>query len=94
MGLDLSQMNRRLLSLIKARERLTSTYEQNLKEINAEIAIEQDNLKRVSEILSPYICRYCSGSGEESFMDAAGSKDTRRCRYCNGSGIRQKDEDN
>lgn len=93
MGFDLSQINKRLLHLIEIRKNLTNTYERNLKELNDEIAIEQNNLKRVSEILSPYICRYCGGSGEEGFMDAAGSRDTRRCKYCNGSGIRTEEQD-
>lgn len=41
--------------------------------------------KRLMQTL-PDICPACKGTGEETCMDAAGSRDWRDCRTCGGIG--------
>lgn len=41
--------------------------------------------KRLMQTL-PDICPACKGTGEETCMDAAGSRDWRNCRTCGGIG--------
>lgn len=69
------------------RAQLIKEHEARLKEIDEEIAEEQKALDKLNELLEPYICKSCGGDGNESFTDAAGSRDWRKCRSCKGTGV-------
>jgi hypothetical protein len=87
MNLNISKFTNNINSLNERKRKLTQEYERNIKEIDAEIVKEKTIIDNINEALQPYLCTACNGSGEESFLDAAGSKDHRPCRHCKGSGF-------
>jgi len=85
--LDISKLSSRLYTKKEMRTKIIAEYTQKLAEIDKEIAEEKEALTRIKEILSLYTCKACGGSGEERFIDAAGSRDSRKCGTCRGTGI-------
>jgi DnaJ-class molecular chaperone len=55
------------------------------KNANSEIAPLLHAISALEQMNT--VCESCNGKGEESFTDAAGSRDWRDCRECNGSGV-------
>jgi DnaJ-class molecular chaperone len=87
MAFEIGKLTGRLRNLQERRRKLQSDYERELAEIDAQIKDEQAALQRINEVLEPYICKQCGGTGQDSFMDAAGSRDWRTCKHCRGTGI-------
>jgi DnaJ-class molecular chaperone len=87
MPIDVNSFSKKLYELESTKRTITNTYNFKMQEINNQIAEEKAHLERINEILKPYICPNCQGSGDKNFYDAAGSKDYEQCSKCKGSGI-------
>lgn len=77
-------------ALYQRKNSLTEDYQKAVSEIDAEIVKLQASVDLVNEVVTPLLCKSCRGTGEESYADAAGSRDTRECRYCGGTGIKKQ----
>lgn len=71
----------------EAKRKIQEEAKRQCDELDVEIAKVDQALDTINSTLAPYICPACHGTGEESFTDAAGSRDTRSCTKCGGSGI-------
>lgn len=74
---------------IRRKENAKKEYEAVVHECDAELAKIDEAIKQVNSALEPYICNVCHGTGEETFMDAAGSRDTKECSACGGTGVKK-----
>lgn len=90
-------MNNKIIETLIYRK---SVYQRTQKSIRddaerrcAELQTEIDKidvaLATINDALEPLLCKHCCGSGETSFTDAAGSRDTKPCQACGGTGIRR-----
>lgn len=87
MAFDFSKLATKVNRLRQQKREIESEYNRKIKDIDKEIEEEQKALDKVNEVLKPYICSCCDGSGEETFSDAAGSRDYRKCTSCGGIGV-------
>lgn len=91
MAFDIAKISARARNLRAEKARLQTEHQQKIKDIDDKIKKEEEIFGEVNRLLEPFICKSCHGTGEESYTDAAGSKDCRECRYCHGSGINYRD---
>lgn len=82
-------MTSQIIRLNQQRRKLTEEYEANCRAIDTEISRYKSALDTVNEAVKDIICPACAGTGEESYTDAAGSRDTRECSRCGGTGIKK-----
>jgi lipoate synthase len=87
MPIDIYRFSKKLHEYENLKRRIEDQYKRDIENIDQLIEAEKKTIAAIEEALAPVICKGCGGSGEESFLDAAGSRDTRKCRYCGGSGI-------
>lgn len=87
MGFSISLFYRNIQALKERRVRLVTEFSIQIKEIDEQIQKAQKAIDTINEAVKPYLCKYCNGKGEESYLDAAVSKDYRTCKYCHGTGI-------
>ena len=86
--MDISKLHIRWSNLQAKKVEIIREYEARIAEVDKEIAEETRTLERINEILSPYLCDKCDGSGEMRYTDAAGSRDSKKCDLCHGSGMK------
>lgn len=68
---------------------LTVEYNARCAEIDCELATLQSALQTANDAVKDILCPYCKGTGDESYTDAAGSRDSRKCSHCSGTGIKK-----
>lgn len=72
-------------------EKRIAVIDRQIEWANADIGRAESKLKRLQEkkrLMQTLLelCPSCKGTGEESYMDAAGSRDWRDCKTCGGIG--------
>jgi hypothetical protein len=87
MVINLEVIKQKIYRLQVQRKTLIKNHEEELARIDTAIVEEDNVLKKITEIMEPHICKCCHGTGKESFVDAAGSRDYRKCEQCFGTGV-------
>lgn len=85
-------INQRRTALIRRKELLRSTYEQEVREIDEEIAKYDSSLAILNEAVKPYLCPLCNGHGSIRKPDAAGQMEDYECPACHGTGVKEDSE--
>ena len=84
-------LTKKRATLYERKRRIQADANQQIHEIDGEIAGIDKALATLNEAVKDYICPVCGGTGEERYTDAAGSCDYRECPHCGGTGIRRAD---
>lgn len=82
-----SEISKKRSALVMREQQLTKDYKAAMAEIDREISQLDAVINTINEALAPHLCKACGGSGEHTFMDAAGSRDSEPCPKCHGTGI-------
>lgn len=75
--------------LAERKRNLTESYEQNCRDIDAEIRRINSAIDVVNKAVEPYLCPECHGCGNTRRCDAAGQMEDATCPSCHGTGIRE-----
>lgn len=78
----------KICRLNELKSTMTQQYNARCKKIDEELDVLRSALQTANDAVKDVLCDRCDGTGEESFTDAAGSRDTRECHACGGTGIK------
>lgn len=86
-ALVMPEISKKRSALVMRKQQLTRDYKAAVAEIDGEISQLDAAINTINEALAPHLCKTCGGSGEHTFIDAAGSRDSEPCPECHGTGI-------
>lgn len=75
-------------SLVLQRNKLETEYKEKFHNIQAQIDDIDKAIKVIDDVLGPYLCPKCKGTGIKRICDCAGDMDDEICPDCKGTGIR------
>lgn len=83
-----SELARRKQHYISLKRSIMKDAEEQCKELDIEIQNIDKAVSVINEVISPYICPVCNGTGQVRKCDAAGQMESVKCTYCKGTGIK------
>lgn len=84
----ITKLTHRKTAIVAAKANIMRDAEAQCRKLDAELRSISKAIETINSAAQPFLCKSCGGSGEESYTDGAGSKDTKPCSACGGTGVR------